>query len=122
MSNTATYHLDRVIDNLLFPYTTTSATKSNRYTQTVTDTAYIVQALMVGVTKNDLVVNVVDNNLVVTATPSNKSRWSLDFKQTWILNDDADVNAINARLENGLLTLTIPRVKPSKRTVNVTIQ
>jgi len=121
MSNTTPYHLDRVIDSLFFPYTTISTAKT-RYTQTVTDTAYIVEAPMIGVTKNDLVVNVVDNNLVVTATPSSKSRWSSEFKQTWILNDDADVNAINARLENGLLTLTIPRVKPSKRTVNVTIQ
>jgi HSP20 family molecular chaperone IbpA len=106
---------------LFFPYGV-STTAKTRYTQTVNENAYVIEAPMVGVVKNDLVVNVVDNNLIVSATPSNKNRWSADFKQTWILNEDADVNAINARLENGLLTLTIPRVRPVTRTVNVTIQ
>jgi len=121
MSNLTNHNLDRVIDSLFFPYGA-STTAKTRYTQTVNENAYVIEAPMVGVAKNDLVVNVVDNNLIVSATPSSKNRWSTDFKQTWILNEDADVNAINARLENGLLTLTIPRVRPATRTVNVTIQ
>lgn len=124
MSNVTPYTFDRFMDSFFetAPAGWVSTTKPARYTQTTNESAYTITAPMVGVAKGDLVVNVVDNNLVVSATPSNKSRWSTDFKQTWILNDDADVNGINARLENGLLTLTIPRVKPATRTVNVPIQ
>lgn len=119
------YHLDRVIDSFLGTATSTTGTgyrSESRYFQTSTESAYVIEAPMVGVSKNDLKVNVVDNNLVVSATASVKSRFSTSFNQTWLLNEDADINNINARLENGLLTLTIPRVKPATRTVNVTIQ
>jgi len=114
------YHLDRYFDN--FWSTTGTELSRNRYIQTASENAYIIIAPLVGVAKGDLTVNVVDNNLVVTATPSVKTRWSVDFKQTWVLNEDADVGNINAKLENGLLTLTVPRLKHPTRTVNVTIQ
>lgn len=115
------YHLDRVIDNFFSAGMNTTVQKT-QYTQSSNEAAYTISAPMIGVSKTDLTVNVVDNSLVVNATPSVKSRWSTEFKQTWILNEDADVANINAKLENGLLTLTIPRIKPATRTVNVTIQ
>ena len=77
---------------------------------------------MVGISKSDLKVSIVDNSLVIEGTPSVKSRFATAFKRSWTLAKDADVSNIDARLENGLLTLTIPRVKPATRTVNVTIQ
>lgn len=122
----APYNLDRYLDSFFGTNTNVIGVRGyrteSRYVQTSNDTAYIIEAPMVGVTKNDLKVNIVDNNLIVTASPTVKSRFSTSFSQSWILNDDADVNNINARLENGLLTLTIPRVKVATRTVNVTIQ
>lgn len=114
------YQLDRYFDN--FWSINGAEFSRNRYVQTANENAYTIVAPLVGVAKGDLHVNVVDNNLVVNATPSVKSRWSADFKYTWVLNEDADVGNINAKLENGLLTLTIPRVKPPTRTVNVTVQ
>lgn len=121
---TTPYHLDRVLDSFFdLPTTTwTVNTKSNRYSQTSDQNAYTIVAPMVGIAKSDLLVNVVDNTLVVSATPSVKSRWSAEFKQSWVLAEDADVSGINAKLENGLLTLTVPRTKPATRTVNVTVQ
>ena len=119
----STNNLDRMLD--LFDLPTHSwvvGPKVSRYSQTSDDNAYTIMAPMIGVTKTDLSVNITNNTLIVSATPSNKSRWSNGFKQSWILSEDADVNNINAKLENGLLTLTIPRVKPASRIVNVTIQ
>jgi len=120
------YPLDRYIDSFFGTTTSTAGTGRYRiehsYSQSSSETAYTIEAPMVGVSKSDLKVNVVDNNLVVSAIPSVKSRFSTSFNQTWVLNEDADVNNINARLENGLLTLTIPRVKPATRTVNINIQ
>lgn len=118
------YHLDRVLDKFFdLPSNSWAANHSmTRYVQTSTDISYTIVAPLVGVAKNDLTVNVVNNNLVVSAVPSVQSRWSAEFKQTWVLNEDADVANINAKLENGLLTLTIPKVKPATRTVNVTVQ
>jgi len=118
------YHLDNYLDKW-FDLPTNSwmaNTRITRYVQTANENAYTITAPLVGVTKADLSVNVVDNNLVVSATPSVKTRWSADFKQTWVLNEDADVANVSAKLENGLLTLTVPRIKPATRTVNVTIQ
>ena len=119
---TTPYHLDRYLDNFFGTTSTTATHNRTEYHQEATENAYVITAPMVGVCKQDLSVNVENNNLIVHATPSVKSRWSLPFKQVWTLNEDADVNGINAKLENGLLTLTVPRVKPAKRTVNVTIQ
>ena len=120
MPNVTPYHLDRIIDSILkLPSNSWMANHGmTRFTQSKNDNAYTIIAPLVGVTKNDLSVNVVGNNLVVSATPSVQSRWSADFRQTWILNEDADVDNINAKLENGLLTLTVPRLKPTARAGN----
>ena len=125
MSNVSTYHLDRLIDNVFNSYansTTAYANHTNTWYAWSTDFNYLLEATMVGISKSDLKVSIVDNSLVIEGTPSVKSRFATAFKRSWTLAKDADVSNIDARLENGLLTLTIPRVKPATRTVNVTIQ
>ena len=34
------------------------------------------------------------------------------FKRSWTLPEDVDLSSINARVEKGVLTLTLHRVKP----------
>lgn len=120
-----TYHLDRVIDNLFdaygFPVTKLTNHTNSWYTSSNADN-YTLEATMVGIGKSDLKISVVDNTLVVEGNPATKSRFAKAFKHSWALAEDADTGNVNARLENGLLTLTIPRLKPATRTVNVTIQ
>lgn len=120
-----TYHLDRVLDNLFdaygFPVTKQTTHANSWYTSSNADN-YVLEATMVGIGKSDLKISVVDNTLVVEGNPSTKSRFATAFKRSWALAEDADAANVNARLENGLLTLTIPRLKPATRTVNVTIQ
>lgn len=87
-----------------------------------TDLNYLLEATMVGISKSDLKVSVVDNSLIIEGAPSVKSRFATAFKRNWTLAEDADVSRIDARLENGLLTVTIPKVKPAVRNIDVTVQ
>jgi HSP20 family molecular chaperone IbpA len=136
MSIIAPYELSRVLNNMLKVSTSTHTAEellkqyanesrpvyiSERYTQTANETAYTIEVPMVGVTKEDLSISVEGNRLLIKAKGSVKSRFTTNFAQDWVLNDDADVSAINANLANGLLTLTVPRVKPVQRTVNITV-
>lgn len=121
MPTVTPYHLDRILDNV-FGVNGTVEDGRSRYLQTADQNAYVIQAPMVGVTKEDLTVNVVGNRLLVKADPSIKSRFSNSFTQEWSLSSDVDITAINVTLANGLMTLTIPRVKPAIQKINVTIQ
>lgn len=97
------------------------ATSTKTYDQSVTADAYTIQIPMVGITKNDLKVNIDDNKLIVSANPPNKSKFITEHKYSWFLNEDSDISNINAKLDNGLLTLIVPKIKPTKRAVNIQI-
>lgn len=122
MSTVTPYHLDRVLDNFFNSTYPVARTSAKTYEQHATESAYTLTIPMIGVTKTDLDITVSDGKLVVSAVPSVKSRWSTEFNYTWNLSEYADVDNINARLENGLLTLTIPRLKPDTKKVSVTVQ
>lgn len=126
MTNETPYHLDRVLDNIFNVRVGngwhTNVTEKADYAQTATEHAYFIKIPAVGVLKEDVNVNVVNKGLVVTVKPSITTRWSADFKQAWTLSEDADSDRVEAKLENGLLTIVVPRVKPATRTVNVTVQ
>lgn len=125
MSNVSTYHLDRLLDNVFNSYansTTAYANHTNTWYAWSTDLNYLLEATMVGIAKSDLKVSVVDNSLIIEGAPSVKSRFATAFKRSWTLAKDADVSRIDARLENGLLTVTIPKVKPAVRNIDVTVQ
>jgi len=115
------YQLDRILDNVFGGDGSLEHGRS-RYSQNVDQNAYVIQAPMVGVTKEDLAVNVVGKKLTVKADASIKSRFSNSFSQEWTLSADTDVNNINVTLANGLMTLTIPRTRPEIQKINVTIQ
>lgn len=126
MATLTPYHLDRLLGNVYDSYVSTTGTQAGSYVNSWTTTSntdnYVLEATMVGIGKNDLNVKVVDNTLVVQGTPTVKSRYATAFNRTWTLAKDADVTRIDARLENGLLTVTIPRVKPAVRNIDVTVQ
>lgn len=131
MANVSPYdYFDRVLDTVYratpsstgTTYTNVKYEYANSWATTANGDNYVLEATMVGIGKNDLKVSVVDNSLVVEGTPSVKSRYATAFKRSWDLAKDADVSRIDARLENGLLTVTIPKVKPAVRNIDVTVQ
>lgn len=124
MATATPYHLDRLLDNVYNSYVTSTGDSSyvNRWNTSATQDNYLLEAVVVGISKNELKVSVEGNRLVIEGTPTVKSRFVSTFKRSWELAEDADASRIDARLENGLLLLTIPKVKPVVRNINVTVQ
>jgi len=87
---------------------------------------YVLEAEMPGVTKDGLEITLEANVLTIVghrsdATPAGEPVYResrpLDFRRVFELDPAIDAEKINARVEQGVLTLTLPkaeRVKPKK--------
>ncbi|MFW5768432.1 MAG: Hsp20/alpha crystallin family protein [Spirochaetota bacterium] len=86
---------------------------------------YLVQADMPGLTAEDIDINVKDNSLVISSKKEEKKeesdegyllkeRRSSSFRRAFELPGDADKDKIEAKFDNGLLTLHIPRTGEEK--------
>ena len=118
---------DKELESLisaLFPVKTlgtTTTVQSNRYNLVVENGNYIITMPLIGVVKGDLTVEVQENKLSIKAKPSAKSLWSHEVSEAVTLFKDCDASRIDAKLESGLLTVTIPKIIPEKRTVSVKV-
>ena len=91
------------------------------YHQHSNDNEIVIEVPLVGMTQENVAVEVVNNMLKVSAKTDNTSRYTRNFDQSWVLTKDSDIDNISAKLENGLLKVHIPRVKPVKRVINVAV-
>jgi HSP20 family protein len=94
----------------------------------VTDTAdgYMLEIEMPGVKKDGLDISVENHELtiigrrsvaVAEGTPIHRESRPENFRRTFELDPSIDANKINAKIEQGLMTLTLPKaehVKPRK--------
>jgi HSP20 family protein len=90
---------------------------------------YVLEAEMPGVNKEGLEITIEDNELAILGkraphTASGEAllreRVALDFRRVFELDPAIDASKISAKMEQGVLTLTLPkseRVKPRKITV-----
>jgi HSP20 family protein len=91
---------------------------------------YVLQVEMPGVNKEGLEISLEDNELTITGRRSlptidgtlihRESRRD-NFRRTFELDPSIDGNKIRAKIEHGVLTLTLPKaehVKPKKITVS----
>lgn len=83
--------------------------------------SYIVQMPLVGVTKEELNIKVDGDFLKIEAKPTKTSKFVKNTAVHFSLREDADVDNVSAKLENGLLTLTIPKIVPEKKSVNIKV-
>src|SRR5581483_9547053 len=95
-----------------------------------TKDGYVLEAEIPGVTKKGLEITLEDNELTLTGRrdldshPGNvlfKESARADFRRVFELDPAIDTSKISARIEQGLLTLTLPkseRVKPRRITVD----
>ena len=94
---------------------------------------YVIRAEMPGVDKKDIDVTLKDRELEIKGSlngnaPDEKSlKYSefrlYDYYRKFKVGDDINNTALTAKLENGLLTLTLPKseeVKPRKIEIDVT--
>ena len=92
-----------------------------------TDREYIVELGAPGMKKEDVMVHINDEgNLTVKLETKDEHKEGGDnarylrrefsyskFEQTLILPDDVDRNKISARVENGVLTVELPKLEPA---------
>ncbi len=84
------------------------------------ETGYTLQVPMVGVTKEELKVEAQNGTLFVESKPTtNKSVFVHPYKGHFYFAKDADVDAIEAKLENGLLTVKVPKAKTNRKSITV---
>jgi HSP20 family protein len=75
-----------------------------------------------GLSKEDISVYVEDNKLKVSYTAEiTKSKYVEPFERTYTLGEDLDDKKISAKVENGVLTLTVPKSKKknSQREISI---
>lgn len=118
--------LDRFLNNVFDVYSLPTFSSDFTYTKdeyfvTADEKQWTIEMPMPGISKDNLKVDIEDNMLTVQATSTIKSRAVKNIKKSWYIDDNVDVNNISAKLDNGLLLVTLPKTKPSKKSVSVTI-
>jgi len=94
-----------------------------------TKDGYVLQAEMPGVSKDDLEITLEGNEITITGRRSTepvsgepifRERQTADFRRVFELDPAIDTSKISAKMDQGVLTLTLPKseqVKPRKITV-----
>lgn len=76
------------------------------------DTSWILRLDLPGFSKPDVKLTVTDRILEVVAETPPGQPFGGKFERKWNLGGDVDTAAISARLENGVLELTLPKHTP----------
>ncbi len=86
-----------------------------------TDAAYLVKANLPGIAKENITIEVDGNAVKITATPTvealasegekliRRERYAGKFERQFTLSADIDADAVNAKLEHGVLAVTLPK-------------
>lgn len=118
--------LDRFLNNVFDIYATPGFSSDFSYSKeeyyvTSDDKQWMIEVPLPGIAKEDLKIHIEDNMLSIDAIASNKSKAVRGLKKSWYLDETIDASAVIAKLENGLLKVTLPKIKPTKKSVAVTI-
>ena len=84
-----------------------------------TDTGYVLEVAVAGYSKSELDLRVSPRALSVSGKRAEKN---VRFFQSWPLPQDAAVSTVKAKVDNGLLTVTVDRVDPLGNSRRVTIE
>ena len=79
---------------------------------------YVIEAMLAGVKKEDVVVDINERRLSIEAVRkeskdlkyNRKESFTGTYKRSFILPDDADADNIDAIMEDGVLTVKIPKL------------
>ena len=85
---------------------------------------YVVEAMLAGVKKEDVTVDVNERRLSIEAVRNEvkdlkynrKESFTGTYKRSFILPDNADADNITANMEDGVLTVNIPKLEEAKKT------
>lgn len=107
---------------LLWPTVTTSTGQKLSESLVTSDKDVVLTLVMPGVAKEDLKIDIVERVLNIVA--SSKVESALIEKtilKSYSIPVAIDMSAVTAKLENGILTVTMPRVLPKVESVVVPI-
>lgn len=111
--------LDRFFDRNLFPSTDPAPARQSFHES---DDAWILRLDLPGYSREDVKLTVIDRTLHLTAETTGDRPFAGRVEHQWKLGEDVNQSAIAARLENGVLELTIPKQpKPEPQTLNIEI-
>jgi HSP20 family protein len=86
-----------------------------------TDNAYLVKANLPGIAKENIAIEVDGNKVKITASPTpetlasegekliRRERYAGKFERQFTLSADIDSDAVSAKLEHGVLAVTLPK-------------
>ena len=88
------------------------SSRMSRRTATETEDDIIINLTVPGYGKKDIDIDVIGDKLTIAAK-ENTDRFLSGFSKAYrISNDSIDVDGIDAKCENGLLTVTVPKLVP----------
>lgn len=82
--------------------------------------SYRLEIALPGYNKSDLEVKFEDTALVISHETDKPTAWKKSFKRRYSTPKDVDAKEIEAKMEDGILSLTLPKVK-EKRPVSIKI-
>ena len=87
------------------------------------DDEYLVEISVPGLIKEDIEIKVNDSVLSISHERDEEEtfRFTNSFKKEYTLPDDVAISKISAKVENGILTVTIPKSKkkPKERVIEI---
>ena len=118
--------LDKFLNNVFDVYATPGFVSDFTYSKdeyyvNSDDKQWTIEMPLPGMSKDNLKVVVEDNMLTIQATSTIKSKAMRNIKKSWYVDENVDVSGISAKLENGLLIVTLPKVKPTKKSIAINI-
>jgi HSP20 family protein len=113
------HEINRLIDHTL---SDPGFTRSPRESFHESESAWVLRLDLPGFSKPDIVLTVTDRVLNLAAETKPDQPFGGKFERQWKLGDDIETTAISARLEHGVLELTLPKrlpVGPQTTTIEI---
>lgn len=123
--------LDEIFDGSIFndDNTTNDTIKAPIHDVIEKDNNYIIELLLAGVKKEDVSIETENNKLIIKAERKvvddkdikylRNQSYKGKYERIIILPDDVDNKNIEATMENGILSVTIPKTTINKKKVNI---
>jgi HSP20 family protein len=108
-ARTWVHEINRLIDRTLAD---SSSTSNPREFFHESDHAWILRLDLPGFGRSDIALTVTDRVLQLVAETKPDQAFGGKIERQWNLGDDIEATAISAKLENGVLELTLPKRPP----------
>lgn len=74
-----------------------------------------------GATKEDVSIDVQDGVMTISVQPKIKSSFVKPLKRSFRMSKEDDLDSINAKLENGILNVSVQKLKTPKKSITVSV-